>query len=138
MLLEKIKQHAWKLLFLLIGTLLLLVWLVFSKQRSLDQARAKQALAEQALFQAQVNKLNEAQIKAQAVQDAMAAYRQQQLDSVANNPITVAKQETVPVTTVVPGATRKITVPVATSTSSSSSSSKTTSTPAPAKSTKTS
>jgi cytoskeletal protein RodZ len=145
MILEKIRQHAGKILLLLTGVLLFVAAIVIIKHRNITQLSANLAASQQEalrLREAEIAARNEAAAidaknKAQAKQDTIENDRQQKLDSVANNPAIVTVQETVPVTKVIPGATRKVTVPVA----SSSASSKTTttkSTPAPATKTKTS
>ena len=153
MILEKIKQHAWKVLLFLTGVLIFMIWIVFNKQRSLEQESAnlyypKQDSTELKNIEndlaSQTAVISGEQVNSKSPQELIAADRQQKLDNLNSNPIVVTKQETVPVTTIVPGATRKVVVPsgsaVATSKATTSSPAKAAPAPAPkpAKKTKTS
>lgn len=129
MLLEKIKQHAGKFLFFSLNLLLIGTGAMFIKQKALEKDLAK-AQAEKA----DLIKMQTATQSVSAVQNDIAADRQQKLDGVANNTGTVTAQQTVPVTKTVPGAVRTVTVPE--TTTSSTATSKTTT--SPTKTTKTS
>lgn len=137
---EKIKQHAGKILFSLTGIFLILIGAIISRQRTLDKE------ADQTLLKMQAADASAAQAaaieSARILQENIANEKQQKMDSIASNLETVTKQETVPVTKVVPGETKKVSVPASSSssksTSSKSTSSTKSSTPAPAKTTKTS
>lgn len=135
MLLEKIRQHAGKILFLLTGVLLFLMGTVVTKQRSLNQESVGLEASKLEALKLEADKLSaRREIEINAVQEAIATDRQQKMESIASNPLSVIKQETVPVTKVIPGATRKITVPLVSSTKSTKTVKKAT----PAKTTKTS
>ncbi|MDD5397082.1 MAG: hypothetical protein PHW24_03420 [Candidatus Moranbacteria bacterium] len=147
MILEKIKQHAGKILVLLTGVLVFMIGAVITKQKSLDQESANIAAANEEALKIEAEKKSADQAAAveyaKTTQDTIANDRQQKMDSIASNPETITQQETVPVTKVVPGAKRTIYVPAGTSSSSTSSKTASASpakasTPAPAAKTKTS
>lgn len=126
MILEKIKENSGKILFFVINVLLIVTGVLHVKQRKIQDAMIEnnESIANTPALAVDV----------QALQKDIAADRQQKIESIANNPAVVIKQETVAVTKIIPGATRTVTVSAGTTTSGSTK--KTSSTPA--KSTKTS
>lgn len=119
MLLEKIKVHSGKIMFFGINMLLIVIGVMYLKQQDLEKALSEKR---QPLVADIEN----------SYQEKIIADRRQKADSVANNSGVVTGEKTVPVTKVVPGETRTVTVPVTTPTTTTSK------TPSTSKSTSTS
>lgn len=136
MFLGKIKENSGKISFFVINALLIAIGFLYFKQKNLEDSLAEYNAIQADTSKAETPNLNAAD--AQALQEDIAKDRQQKLDSIANNPAIVTRQETVAVTKTIPGATRKVTVPAGTVTSQTSTATVKKSAPAPTKSTKTS
>lgn len=132
MLLEKIKENSGKILFFVTNILLVVIGVLFFKQKNLQDSLAKSVASQADALNTGV--LDAGALDAQTWQVNIAADRQQKLDSVANNPATVTRQETTAVTKTIPSVTRTVTAPT-TVTAPVSTNTKST---APAKTTKTS
>lgn len=132
MILEKIKDNIGKIIFFAANVSLVAIGFLFFWQKNLEHAiEETNALAKESADRLLKN--------ADDMEALIADDRQQKIDSIANNPAIVTKQETVQVTKTIPGATRTVTVPSGTTSSKTTSTTKkTASAPAPAKSTKTS
>ena len=107
MFLEKMQKHSGKILFFLTGSLLLTIGIVAKEKRKIERENSDLISAKQKALELQyaanVNKV-------QSIQNSIVDDQQQKKESLADNPEVVIKEETVSVTRVVPGATRKITV----------------------------
>jgi hypothetical protein len=127
MILEKIKENSGKILFFAMNALMIVAAIFYVKQQKLHDALSVIPVTPKA-NDSDVPALSPATV--QSLQEGISGDRQQKIDNIGNNPAVVVKKETVPVTKVIPGATRKVVVPVASSTSSTKSTTTKKSTPA--------
>lgn len=119
MLLEKIRQHAGKLMLLAVSGLLVLTGSLWLDNRNSQQAfleRWKQWSAAKMANEVSGQLLDSTRL--QKIQAELQKNRTAILESIANNPDSVATQKTVVVTKTIPGKTRVVEVPVTGSTKS--------------------
>lgn len=134
MFLEKIRENSGKISFLAINALLVWMVVLYIKQQKLQSFLETTLALRASNLNAAISDAFAADV--QTLQEGIASNRQQKIGSIAKNPAMVKRQKTVVVTKIIPGATRKVTVPA--DSSSSTTATKTVKGPAPVKSTKTS
>jgi len=136
MLLEKLKQHGGKIMFLIMNISIVSVGVMMIKQKSIEKDLEKTVTAaKEATLDPSSQNYKTAADYAYDAQQRVIAEKEAKLNSVANNTGTVQKQQTVAVTKTIPAVTKTVTVSSPSSSSNSSSSSSSTKSSTPAKTT---